>query len=103
VRRGWDIPHGLRLEIYAESERNPRVKTIIQDGFVALMRAIEATIERAQDKGQLRGDLNKRDCAHVIGLIWNGIAMHLSADADYDLGYYQRILNDFTQHWRRGR
>jgi hypothetical protein len=79
------------------------VKTIIQDGFVALMRAIEATIERAQDKGQLRGDLNKRDCAHVIGLIWNGIAMHLSADADYDLRYYQRILNDFTQHWRRGR
>jgi AcrR family transcriptional regulator len=96
---GWGISPELRLEIYAESERNKNIKKVIQDGFDTLLASIENAISRAQASGQIKDTVPRADFARIISLLWNGIAMSRSADPNYDIQYYQTISTNFIHAW----
>jgi TetR/AcrR family transcriptional repressor of uid operon len=101
MRAGWGMPPGLRLEIYAESERNENLRKLLYEQSSVLLELIEQTLASAEAHDLLPPHLNRAEFARVIHLIWNGISMSRSVGPKFDVKDYQDLLTDFVEFWLR--
>jgi AcrR family transcriptional regulator len=102
MRAGWDMPAGLRLEIMAESDRNPKLKKLLHQQSATLLQQIENTLAAAESKGKIRRGIDRAELARLIQLIWNGTAMSRNTVPNFDIKYHEGVLAHFIQAWLGG-
>jgi hypothetical protein len=99
VRRDWEISPLLRLELTAETLRNPALRETAEQCNGRVARALAETARRGADDGRLGPGVDPEAFARMAGLIWNAMSLIRIWDG-VDYGAYERVAAAMIENWK---
>ena len=99
VRRDWEISPLLRLELTAETLRNPALRETAEQCNGRVARVLAETARRAVDDGKLGPGVDPEALARVAALIWNAMSL-IRIWEGVDYGAYERVAEAMIGNWK---
>jgi AcrR family transcriptional regulator len=91
----------LVLQIWAEAVRSPQVGDVLRASTDALRASIAAQISVAQERGQLRADLEPEPVARVLTALFEGYAFQRAMDPAIDTASYRTVARAMLEEGLR--
>ena len=86
------------IQGWAEALRNPRIHESVVEGFSAVRAAIVELIERGQQAGQVRADVEPDAAARAMIAIFQGLVLQLAWGEDLDLAACGRMIRSMIRN-----
>lgn len=99
LRREWEISPLLRIELTAESLRDPALRESTLECSARIERSLLEAARRAIATGQLGPDVEPEAFARMAVLIWNAMGVVRVRD-DLDLAAFERTAVALIGNWK---
>ena len=82
----------LDIELWAEAQRNLRIKTMMREDEADVEQAFVKIIEEAQSRGEINPRLDSSAVAQVMDSFFHGLILQKSIDPDIDVWPYVAVI-----------
>jgi AcrR family transcriptional regulator len=82
----------LGVQVWAEALRNPKIHTLVMRGVDRPRAAIAGLVREAQERNELRADLDPDSVARIVTALFQGFVLQQAWDEGVDIaGYLQTV------------
>ena len=82
----------LGVQVWAEALRNPTIHALVKRGVDRPRAAIGGLVREAQERGELRQDLDPDSVARVVTALFQGFVLQQAWDESVDVAAYLRTV-----------
>lgn len=87
----------VRVQIYAEALRNPRIRRLVRRGVDEPLSALAGVIRAAQSEGRIGPQFDPEALARVTIAAFNGLILHQAWDDKVDVDRYLATLEELLR------
>ncbi len=87
----------VSIQLWAEAQRNPRIKTIVGRGVTQMRRLLSGIIADAQRRHEISPDLDPDAVARFMIAAFQGFALQMEWDNDVLVDPYVQVLDTFLK------